>query len=82
MIKFTDLSKWDQLGFRVYICVALGEDPKDYDLTDEEVDYILYWKYDCMTEAIPMSQGDLIFPFGYRKPVRLLKGREIKITHS
>ena len=67
-MKFTDLSEWDQLFFRVYMCVSLGEYPDDHGLTLEEIDFVFYWMYDIATQCSgTTNKGDHCFSYGYSR---------------
>jgi hypothetical protein len=66
------LPAWRQLNFRVYVCLALGEDPEDHGLTLEEVDFMCYWIFDNDNECRGfMHKGAFIFPLGHREVFRV-----------
>jgi len=74
-LNFKDLDPWEQLFFRVHICVSLGEDPDDHGLTYEEINFLTYMLYDSKLSATITDFGDVLFPLGYHRPVRLREGR-------
>ena len=67
-IKFSDLSKWDQLLFHVIICTELGELPSDHGITVEAIDFMIR-RIDergmCPREKpfISYADGDWIWKF-------------------